>query len=109
MMKRLRKVLPNNEKTKKYLDSLPKIYLVACWAKYGVMEFPFSGKYKDKEHLQPLVWQYDDLNGTSDNWYLKSIEDTTTGSIYLWTFSKEDAYRIAKKKNVEIGESLRNE
>ena len=93
MMKRLRKVLPNNEKTKKYLDSLPKIYLVACWAKYGVMEFPFSGKYKDKEHLQPLVWQYDDLNGTSDNWYLKSIEDTTTGSIYLWTFSKEDAYR----------------
>ena len=102
-MKRLCKVLPNNEKTKKYLDSLHKIYLVVCLAKYGVMEFPFSGKYKDKDHLQPLVWQYDDFNGEVDNWYLRPIEaTTTTGSIYLWTFSKEDAYRIAKKKNVEI-------
>lgn len=105
----MKKILDNSKETIDYLNSLKNVYLVACWAKYGVMEFPFSGKYKDKEHLQPLVWQYDDFNGTSDNWYLRPIEDTTTGSIYLWTFSKEDAYRIAKQKNVKIGESLRNE
>lgn len=105
----MKRILDNSKETRDYLNSLRKVYLVACWAGYGVMEFPFSGKYKDKEHLQPLVWQYDDLNGTSDNWYLRPIEDTTTGSIYLWTFSKEDAYRIAKQKNVERGEAWRNE
>ena len=105
----MKNVLDNSKETKEYLDSLRKVYLVACWAGYGVMEFPFSGKYKDKEHLQPLVWQYDDFNGAVDNWYLRSIEDTTTGAIYLWTFSKEDAWRIAKQKNVKRGESWRNE
>ena len=98
----MKKILDNSKETRDYLNSLRKVYLVACWAKYGVMEFPFSGKYKDKDHLQALVWQYNDLNGTSDNWYLRPIEYTTTGAIYLWTFSKEDAYRIAEKKNVEI-------
>ena len=102
----MKKILDNSKETKEYLNSLRKVYLVACLTDYRVMEFPFSGKYKDKDHLQPLVWQYDDFNGEVDNWYLRPIEDTTTGSIYLWTFSKEDAYRIAKKKNVERGESF---
>ena len=105
----MKRILDNSKETRDYLNSLRKVYLVACWAGYGVMEFPFSGKYKDKEHLQPLVWQHDDFNGEVDNWYLRPIEDTTTGSIYLWTFSKEDAWRIAKQKNVERGEAWRNE
>lgn len=105
----MKRILDDSKETRDYLNSLRKVYLVACWAGYGVMEFPFSGKYKDKEHLQPLVWQYDDFNGEMDNWYLRPIEDTTTGSIYLWTFSKEDAWRIAKQKNIEKGEAWRNE
>lgn len=105
----MKRILDDSKETRDYLNSLRKVYLVACWAGYGVMEFPFSGKYKDKEHLQPLVWQYDDFNGEVDNWYLRPIEDTTTGSIYLWTFSKEDAWRIAKQKNIEKGEAWRNE
>lgn len=105
----MKKVLDNNAKTKKYLDSLRKLYMVACWAGYGVEEFPFSGKYLDEEHLQPLVYQYDDHNGATDAWYLRSLRQTTTGHIYLWTFSKEDAYRIAAAKNAERGESWRNQ
>ena len=104
----MKKILDNSKETRDYLNYLKNVYLVACWASYDVMEFPFSGKYKDKEHLQPLVWQYDDFNGTADTWYLRPIEDTTTGSIYLWAFSKEDAYRIAEKKNAKIEESCRN-
>ena len=104
----MKKILDNSKETKEYLNSLRKVYLVACWTDYRVMEFPFSGKYKDRDHLQPLVWQYDDFNGEVDNWYLRPIEDTTTGSIYLWTFSKEDAYRIAEKKNAKMEESCRN-
>ena len=41
----MKKVLKNTLKTKKYLDKLPKIYLIACWASYGILEFPFTGKY----------------------------------------------------------------
>ena len=105
----MKRILDNSKETRDYLNSLRKVYLVVYWAGYEVMEFPFSGKYKDKEHLQPLVWQYDNFNGEVDNWYLRPIEDTTTGSIYLWTFSREDAWRIAKQKNAKRGESLRNE
>ena len=104
-MKRLRKVLPNNEKTKKYLDSLPKIYLVACWAKYGVMEFPFTresgyDKFRAKKYV-PLVYQYDDHNGTDDSYYLRLITETTTGAINGWTLDRDEAYRRAEVKNNE--------
>ena len=105
MMKRLCKVLPNNEKTKKYLDSLHKIYLVAYCAKYGVMEFPFAGesgydKFRAKKYV-PLVCQYDDHNGTDDSYYLRLITETTTGAINGWTIDRDEAYRRAEVKNNE--------
>lgn len=89
------KVLDNSPETKAYLDKLKKIYLIGCWAHYGVLEFPFSGKYVDKDKTKPLVYQYDDHNGTCDNWYLREIDDTTTGHIWGWTFNKKEAERIA--------------
>ena len=105
----MRKVLKNTPKTKAYLDSLPKIYLVACWAGYGVREFPFTGKYVQDEYRNnisvPLVYDYDDFNGTCDNWYLRKITNTTTGQILLWTQSKSVAKKIAELYNKE----LRNE
>ena len=104
-MKRLRKVLPNTQETKKYLDSLPKIYLVACWAKYCVMEFPFTGesgydKFRAKKYV-PIVYQYDDHNGTDDSYYLRLITETTTGAINGWTLDRDEAYRRAEVKNNE--------
>ena len=102
----MKKVLENTLKTKKYLDKLPKIYLIGCWAKYGVFDFPFAGKYAfDKFRAKkkvPLVYQYDDHNGTDDHYYLRLITETTTGSICGWTFDKKEAYRIAEKKNEEL-------
>ena len=104
-MKKLCKVLPNTQETKVYLESLPKIYLVACWAKYGVMEFPFAGRYKyDKFRSYkevPLVYNYDDRNGTEDAYFLIPITFTTSGIIASWTFDRDEAYRIAEKKNKE--------
>ena len=102
----MRKVLKNNKQTKIYLDSLPKIYLIGYWARYGVMEFPFTGKYEQNEYgiSIPLVYDYDDHNGTCDNWYLRKITDTTTGIILLWTQSKSVASKIAELYNKEIKE-----
>ena len=43
----MKKVLNNTKETKEYLNSLPKVYIAACWAGWGVAGFPFSGKYAD--------------------------------------------------------------
>ena len=105
-MKRLRKVLPNTQETRDYLDTLPKIYLVVCWVRYGVLEFPFTRKYKKdkfRAHKKvPLVYQYDDHNGTDDSYYLRPITYTTTGAINSWTLDRDEAYRRAEVKNREM-------
>lgn len=97
----MRKVLKNNKRAKTKLEKLPKVYLIACWAKWGVMEFPFVKFNKDKI---PLVYDYDDHNGTADQWELRRIDLTTTGWIYGWTFSKEEADIIAEQQNGRISQ-----
>lgn len=98
-------VLPRTEEVQEYLKSLPKFYLVACWVRYGVMEFPFANAYKyskraDKE--VPLVWEYDDHNGTSDEYYLRKITDTTTASIWNWYHNKSVAEEVVKRLNEKL-------
>ena len=98
----MKKVLLRTEKNKKFIDSLPKIYLVATWAHTWYWEFPFAGKYEFDKYAQcevPLVYQYDDCNGTCDNYYLRKITYTTTGFIVGWTFDKEEAQRMADEEN----------
>lgn len=101
----MRKVLKNNKTTKKYLDSLPKIYIVGCWAKYGVREYPFTGKYETNDNGIdiPLVYDYDDHNGTTDNYYLRRLDHVTTGQIILWTQFKNVANKVAELFNKEEG------
>ena len=101
----MKKVLKNTPKTKAYLDSLPKIYLVGCWAKYGVREFPFTEKYFSENGFSvPLVYDYDDCNGTCDNYWLRRIDRVTSGQILLWTQSKSVASRVAELFNKELEE-----
>ena len=95
-------VLKRTEKNEKYLNSLRKVYAVVYRASYGVDSFPFSGKYKDKAKCRPLIWMYDCHNGTTDAYYLRELKHTTTGVLYTWTFSKEEAERIASDKNFDL-------
>ena len=96
----MRKVLKNKPKTRTYLDNLPKIYMVGCWAKYGVRTFSFTGKYVVKDGVSiPLVYDYDDHNGTCDNYYLRRLDRTTTGQVIMWTQNEEVARRIAESLN----------
>ena len=99
----MKKILKNNSKTKAYLDSLPKIYLVGCWAKYGVSEYPFTGKYIEyHDYSIPLVYDYDDHNGTCDNYYLRRLDYVTTGQIIMWTQNKSVANKVAELFNKEL-------
>ena len=94
-------VLPRTEEVQEYLKSLSKFYLVACWARYGVVEFPYSGKdvFDEKEGHVPMIWEYDDHNGTSDEYYLRKITGTTTAAIWNWYNNKSVAEYAAKKLN----------
>ncbi len=94
----MKKVLKNNDKTKKYLDSLPRIYMVARWAKFGYRELPFAGKCD--EMGVPYVYDHYDGNGTCDEYVLRKLTYTTTGWIYCWTTSKNRAEEIAENLNV---------
>ena len=100
-------ILKNDAETREYLESLPKIYMIAKWAGCGVREFPFVGKCDDKGI--PFVYCYDDCNGTCDRYFLRKLTDTTTGWIYAWTTSECRAREIARVLNEAAGESWRND
>lgn len=98
-----RKHLPDNQKTRDKLAKLPKIYLIACWARYGVLEFPFSGKYKKVKDADspliryiPLVWDFDDHNGTYPEYVLRPITWTTTAAIRGWVRDEQQAKDTAE-------------
>lgn len=93
----MKKIRKDTKRTKKYLESLPFIYVVGCWAKFGVREYRFSGK--SDEYGVPLVWMYNDDNGTNSYWMLVSVYDTTTGNIWCWTDSEKVAHLIADSLN----------
>ena len=102
----MRKILPNSPKTKKYLEKLPKIYVIGCWAGFGVVTHYFSGKFA-KDGTTPLVWDYEDCNGTCDEYRLRNLHHTTTGRIFAWTNTEETAQYIANQMNIAVGEAWR--
>lgn len=99
----MRKILKNNTKTKQYLNSLLKVYITACWAnKWGIREFSFSGKFeKENNTYIPLVYDYNDHNGTADQWELVRLDFTTTGYIADWSFNRMVAEDLAKYYNTK--------
>lgn len=110
----LRKRLPDNQKTRDKLAKLPKIYLIACWAHYGVLEFPFSGKYKKVKDADgpliryiPLVWDFDDHNGVYPEYVLRPITWTTTAAIRGWVRNEQqakDTAEFCEKRRVQASE-----
>lgn len=115
----LRKRLPDSQKTKDKLAKLPKIYLVACWARYGVLDFPFSGKYKKVKDADspliryiPLVWDLDDHNGVYPEYVLRPITWTTTAAIRGWVRDEQqakDTAEFCEKRRLEREQEERQE
>lgn len=102
----MRKILPNNARTKRRLDKMPKIYVIGCWAGFGVRSYYFSGKFAEDE-ITPLVWDHEDCNGTCDEYRLRNIYNTTTGRIYGWSSNEAAAQYIADQMNIAKGEGWR--
>lgn len=102
-MARLSRVVQgNNKRMIEKIKALPEIYQVGFWAHYGVVGYPFSGKYT-KDGREPLVWYYRDYNGAVDEYVLIPISHTTTGATLCWTFSKRVADKIANALEQQKG------
>lgn len=86
----MKRILKNTAKTKKYLESLPKIYGIFLWAKWGMLELPWSGKY-DKTG-EPLVYIYYDANGMCDEYHLVPIHYASSGGFHGWYRNYDTAY-----------------
>ena len=95
----MRKILPNNPKTKKYLDSLEDIWIVVLWEKYGTCKYKFSGKCDKKDKITPLVYMYYDQNGECDEYHLVPISKVTSGVVVLWTKKELKAKAVANLLN----------
>ena len=98
-----RPVRTNSGETAQFLSKLPRLYMVGYWARYGVWDLYWSGKWEKNPHnghMEPLVWHYNDRNGTADNWYLVPIRFVTTGQIIMWTEDKAYAETIASALNL---------
>lgn len=96
-MARLKKYLECTPENKTYVESLPKIYLIGCWARYGIRECANTLQV-DKEGI-PLVYDYNDHNGCYEEYELVPIHRVTTGRVYAWSTSKEAAQHVADLMN----------
>lgn len=80
----------------------PAVYLVGCWARWGIQKYHWTGKwYIDKETgiPEPIVYFYNDHNGEYEEYQKLPISRVTTGFVVDWTFYKPCAERLAEKMN----------
>ena len=101
-MCRNKRILQNTAKNKAFVESLPPVYLIGYWARPGYLKCYFSGKYSEGEHTkyEPLVGNYDDHNGTADQYELIPISFVTTGYRY-WTFNENFAKLMVERMRKE--------
>lgn len=97
----MKKNMPDNAKARQKLEKLPKIYYVGFWAHWGTRNEFLQGFDKDGH---PLVWYFNDHNGTYAEWILTRLENTTTGAIACWG---DEARRGKLEKIAEALENAR--
>lgn len=92
-----------SKKARKKLSKCKSVYLVVCYAHWAVREFKWTGKYKDYfGDPWPIVWDYDDHNGTYEEYVKRPIYHTTTGQICTYCFSKSMAEVIAEAMELRM-------
>lgn len=98
----MRKTLKCTPRNNARIAKLPDLYLVGYWARYGVMTVKDSGKTAKSpvtNRFYPLVWVYNDHNGTCPSWELIPIVLATTGLVECWTVSQKAANYLADALN----------
>lgn len=95
------------KKLKEKIDKCIPVYIIACWAGWGVREYKWTGKWiyaPGSKRPCPEVWYFDDHNGEFEEWYKTAIFNTTTGWIADWSFYKKSAEAMAEGLNLRMKE-----
>ena len=97
----MKRVYKNNKRMQKRLDKCRQVYLVVKWAKYGVVNYHYTGRFVLDHHNSyvPEVYYHYDCNGMVDEWHRAPITSTTVGGIVTYTFNKHKAELIARAFN----------
>jgi hypothetical protein len=90
---------------KKY-QKARKIYIVCLWARYGVLEARWSGKFNEDGH--PLTIHWDDHNGERETYTIVPFYRESTGSTIYYSFTKESAKKLAERFNGQLKERINN-
>lgn len=91
------KIIKDTRKANRILAKCPMIYLVGCWASFGIREYKFAGRFDDNG--VPYVWEYTDGNGEFERWISVPLTFTTTGHVYAWTTCERYAEELANAMN----------
>ena len=75
------------------------IYIVALWAKWGVLPTKWTGKFSKDNN--PLTIYYTDCNGMEDLYYITPWYNETTGVTIAYFFNEKQAVLLANKLNKE--------
>lgn len=76
------------------------IYIVGCWAKWGILPAKYSGKIN--KNGDPLTIHYTDCNGMRDLYYITAWYNETTGITVAYFFNEKEAMSLVKKLNKEF-------
>ena len=97
-----------NKKNTEMIEQCESVYLVVRYAPRCVREYKWAGKWNRYSGtiVNPVVYHYNDHNGEYEEYQLVDIYDTTTGEIFMWTFDKYVADKIAnmleERDNAEV-------
>lgn len=98
------RVARKNKKIENKIKSSQSVYLVVKYAKWCVMEYKWTGRFLQRDGvpwIMPEVYFWTDHNGQYEEWITCPICNTTTGSIYEWTFNKRAADTLAEALNLK--------
>lgn len=101
-MKRFKKHLPDNAATDKFLKGLPMLYILVKYAWYACAEQRYAYTEVIDGKPIPMVYQYDDHNGTYPEWCLIPATWVTTGGVYCWSPHKRVIEQIAEHENKRL-------
>lgn len=88
-----------NKKNTDMINQCESVYLVVKYAHWCVREFKWTGNwnfYRETPRRNPIVYYYNDHNGEYEEYQLIDIFYTTTGEIFMWTFDKYVADKVAE-------------
>lgn len=98
-----------NKKNTEMIEQCESVYLVVRYVHWCVREFKWTGEwnfYRGTPRRNPIVYYYNDHNGGYEEYQLIDIFYTTTGGIFMWTFDKYVADKVAEmleeRDNTEI-------